>query len=105
MDNICLCQRGTEGFDGALRQLEWTTDIPFIDVAYRYAAKILVYLDGAGRQIDYRTTFRGKGSWLYRKWTAQETPSGIELLLGYGGNFLEGDFFDICKGEVIEQWH
>ncbi|KUJ23779.1 uncharacterized protein LY89DRAFT_744243 [Mollisia scopiformis] len=90
MDKICLRQRGTEGFDGALRQLEWTTDIPLIDVAYRHAAKILVYLDGAGREINYRTTFREKSSWLYRKWTAQETPSGVELVLGSGRKFLEG---------------
>ncbi|KAE8450597.1 hypothetical protein EG329_005941 [Mollisiaceae sp. DMI_Dod_QoI] len=104
MDKICLRQRGVEGFDAAPRILEWGTDIPFIDVAYRYASKIIVYLDGAGRDILYRSTFREGSSWLFRKWTAQETPQGIPVLLASGSQCVGDDFFDQCQ-EIIGSWH
>jgi hypothetical protein len=103
-DKICLRQRGVDGQDGALRQIEWATDIPFIDLAYRKAAKILVYLEGAGRPLRYRTTFPKARSWLHRKWTAQETPAGVPLLLGDGSTSMKGDFFTLCE-DVAKSWH
>ena len=104
MDKVCLRQRGIDGFDSALRRLEWFTDIPFIDLAYSKAAKILVYLEGAGRPLRYRSTFRRKTSWLYRKWTAQETPSGIDLVLGSEDHCLPGEFFQLCE-HAVRSWH
>ena len=104
MDKVCLRQRGTNGFDSALRHLEWFTDIPFIDVAYSKAAKVLVYLEGAGRSLRYYSTFREKTSWLYRKWTAQETPSGVNIMLGSKDQCLDGDFFELCE-KAVRSWH
>lgn len=49
MDKICLRQRGVDGFDSALRHIEWVFDIPFLDVVYKLADKVIIYLDGAGR--------------------------------------------------------
>ena len=104
MDKICLRQRGIDGFDSATRLLEWDTDIPFIDIAYTKAAKILVYLEGAGRPLSYQSTFSRGRSWFHRKWTAQETPAGIEIVLGSGDQCVMGDFFDLCK-DASEVWH
>lgn len=104
MDKICLRQRGTDGFDSALRQIEWVTDIPFLDIAYSQAGKILVYLDGAGRYLRYRSTFREGVAWLFRKWTAQETPSSVDIVIGSGSCCLEGDFFSQCE-TIVEEWH
>jgi hypothetical protein len=104
MDKICLRQRGIEGYGGALQHLEWSTDIPFIDVAYRKAAKVMIYLEGAGRPLKYRTTFREGSSWIFRKWTAQETPGGVPLILGSGNSPLGIDFFEECF-QVLRSWH
>lgn len=104
MDKICLRQRGRDGHDSALRHLQWRTDLPLMDVAYRKAEAILVYLEGAGRPILQHRTFKSGASWLHRKWTAQETPQGIPLLLGNAASYCDREFFSMCE-QTVQSWH
>ncbi|KAF2653993.1 hypothetical protein K491DRAFT_493156 [Lophiostoma macrostomum CBS 122681] len=104
MDKICLRQRGRDGIDSAQRISEWATDIPLMDIAYQKAAKILVYLEGAGKPMLGRQTFRAQESWLHRKWTAQEIPQGVPVVIGNGSKCLQGDFETLCE-QAILSWH
>ncbi|SJL16848.1 uncharacterized protein ARMOST_20377 [Armillaria ostoyae] len=91
LDILCLRQEGGRGEH--LRMEEWKLDVPTIGSVYEDAERVVCYLSGLGRPLNFTLDdLQSDRCWFRRAWTLQEITKDA-IIGGETGN-------DVMDGEV-----